>query len=41
MKYVIIEDGTGDEDMYGGMPPLEEFTDDEDKGEGGLNQVLC
>ena len=29
------------EDMYKDMPPLEEFTDDEDMGEVGLNQIYC
>ena len=41
MKYVILQDGTDDEDMYEDTPPLEEFTDDEDKGEVRLNQILC
>ena len=30
-----------DEDMYEDIPPLEECTDDEDKGEVRLNQFFC
>ena len=40
-KYVILQDGTEDEDMNKDMPPLAEFTDDEDKGEVRLNQFFC
>ena len=41
MKCVIFQDGTDDEDMYEDIPPLEEFTDDNNMGEVGLNQILC
>ena len=40
MKYAILQDGTEDEDMNKDMPPLAEFTDDEDKGEVRLNQIF-
>ena len=40
-KYVILQDGTGDEDMHEDKPPLEECTDDEDKGEVRLNKIFC
>ena len=41
MKYVVLQDDTDDEDMYEDIPPLEECTDDEDKGEVRLNQFFC
>ena len=39
-KYVILQDGTDDEDMYEDIPPLEESTDDEYMGEVRLNLIF-